>query len=273
MINTPIGPKTPEEALSLFITGTSNKGALLGILTQLHRLALTEANVASEHAIKFPAKYNDKIVRLAKEITTGRSIGAKSVTTVEDTLALLEKSYPAATVEITFKKDVTSKIPLLASLHPKLVRFNFDSEPMHLVSCVYISGGWGHIPRTYTVCITASKDELRTVAEAFVATLEKVEVKHNLIDRATVLSKQVMTAVIAERKKNGEIEVFYDETAFMATCLKLNRLSEFNDWTSKMSNKNAPINKIMEEAIPPMMCLNFFEEYIKQFEKMMLAPA
>ena len=184
MINTPNGVKSPEEALNLFIEAKMNKGSLLGILTQLQGVAPIQARLASEHAIKFPANYNDKIVRKATEFTTGRSIGAKGITNVEDTLALLEKFGPRATVEITFRKDATKNLPLVARLHPKMIKFDYDHDVQNLISCVYVSSAWQFISRDYTVMITASPDELRTVAEALAATVEKIELKHNLIDRS-----------------------------------------------------------------------------------------
>ena len=268
-INTAVGPKTPEEALKLFTAAKLNVGALLGIFTQLTEHAPNEAKTASKHALEFPERYNEKIVRLAKEQSTGRPANSKrQITTLEATLALLKGAGDAPTMTITFRKNSTK---LLSELSYFVIRgyitFNDSDAMMFLTNCVLPSGEWEQIPRTYIVTVRASGGKLEMLADVFTRTLETIELQSNLDDRAAGMADSAIAAVVARRKDNV---VFYDASIFQMVCDLSGFAEKSADLMRKIEDPNAPIEEVMK-AVPPTSRLQFFETYIKWFDREMAA--
>ena len=262
VINTANGTKSPGEALEIFKRAQLQAGSLLGIYTQL--LESGRGMEATRFVNKNPGKFNEKIQRMAKEQSTGRPIGIKRITGAAQALEILKSAGLRPTLRITFRIDRPYRVTEVTSLQPKLISFFDTNAEMFLVSCVRANGEWQGITRTYVVTVNAVYDwELEELARAFEATIESVELKHNMVDRVSAVQASVMDEMLRDRA-----DLFYDGSVFKATCDKINRQSEANLWISQITDSNAPLDKVIQ-VIPVMSRMTFLEQYIECFDAAM----
>ena len=183
-INTPVGPKDPQQALELFRLAIMSAGSLLGVYTQLIQHAPDEAAQATKFVNDNQTKYSEKIQRLAKKQQTGRPTGVERITSETQVLEILRNIGQRPTVKIVFRADRPNRVIAVALLHPDIVQFHEDGAATMLTYCVQASGNWENVPRTYVITINdLSANVLPRIAKSFGAALESIELMHNLSDR------------------------------------------------------------------------------------------
>jgi hypothetical protein len=254
---------SPGQALETFKQAKLPAGSLLGIYTQL--LESDCGAEATQFVNKNPAKFNGKIQRLAQESATGRSIGPKAITSVEQALELLRSAGPRATMYITFRKDRPERVRNITALEPKLLEFDDRNNAIALlVYCVYTSREWQGVSRTYTITVKATDDnELRQVAEGFAAALESVEIKHTLADRVAVWIGVEENELLSGRK-----DVFYDASVFCDVCKALGFGSEAEGYVRKITDKNASMRDVIM-VLPHLVRPTFLKKYFELFDAAM----
>jgi hypothetical protein len=265
MINTAQGPKSSGEALEIFKRAKLPAGSLLGIFTQLQEHDPERAREAAEFVNRNGGKFSEKIQRMAKEQSTSRPIGAKRVQSCEQVEEMLTTAGTRSRWEITFRADTARQaIEVVSLVNRRLIQFDDTNATMFIMNAVVPSGRWEFIPRTYTITVQAvSEHEYREIARAFGITIESLRLHSSMIERVSVLHNGIIDDILTKRN-----DLFYDESVFRATCVKLNRLSEAAGWISEIKDINAPFGEILT-VIPMMPRLAFLEKYVECFDTAM----
>jgi len=258
-INTSQGIKTPAEALALFKKAALPKGDLLGIFKQLE--GYPECQESRRHVLDNPTLYNDKICRFAKEMSTGRPIGAKTITSLSGMIHLLRQFGLRASVQITLLKDQPCRINRILEME-NLVLSDHDHSGLY---CVFISGEWCGVSRTFNATLTlTSEDELNITAGLLVGVVEKIELVSTLMER---VKGYVAPAPLSDWAKTlllSNPDLFYDEELFKKVCTErgfsnpMKRISELS--------QSSTMEDVMRLFHHPSSREEFLESYIEAFK-------
>ena len=260
-INTANGPKSPGEALEIFKHAQLPAGSLLGIYSQL--IQTERGAEATTFVTKNPAKFNDKIQRMAKEQSTGRPIGPKTITSKQHALEIITDSGLRPTLKITLRKDRPSWVLALLGAAPRLITFH-DKNAQMLLGAVALSERWERVNRTYFVTVNACNErDLDQVASIFNDTVESIELTSNMTDRVTVRQDGITDILLT---KNPEL--FYDKSLFYQACAKINHPHAADLWVLAITSPNITMLEMLK-VMPLQHRLNFLEAYIQCFNDSM----
>ena len=259
MINTSQGPKTPDEALALFKKAQLPKGSLLGIFDQL--IGYPQGKEAWEYVLANPNLYDEKLQRLAKEKSTGRPIGAKTVNDEEGLYSILRACGLRARVLITVKKECAARLRVLTSF----TGLEIDDSYRGGIMAVAMSCEWQFVPRTFMATLSlASNEEFSAAARALFGVVEKIEIVSTLVERARVYRAPSPLSDEVKATLTANPDLFYDRSLFLKVCEELafmNQVKRVGDLSDK-----ATMEDVMKLFLTNSSRAEFLELYVERFK-------
>lgn len=257
-INTSEGPKTPDEALSLFKKAKMPAGSLLGIFNQLE--GFPQFKEAREHVLANTSLYNEKLQRLAKEKSTGRPLGAKVINDESDLTKFLWGCGLRARVSITVRKEQARRVRALLTLD----NLEVDEMAKTGLMAVAMSGEWQSVPRTFTATLSLTSDSMiPTTHGKLYGLVEKMELMSTLTERIKVYRAPTPLSDEIKATLAANPELFYDRSLFLEICeerafgSQQERVGELSD--------TATMEEVLMLFLGNLSREEFLEYYITRF--------